>query len=249
MATPQSLNRYSYCLNNPLLYIDPSGYTVVIPLPDQLANLSDEAFSMLAENPTALGEWGLLVDAYHRLENNAPELISTLEGAKETVEIIFNRSLPEGMIGLTSKAYNYDSTHNMIISLRYESDANILACTISHEGFHAAEFLGGRFPGKNKNYSSNEAFAYAFEYAVSLKLGCEEYYSDKSAGHFRKLSPFLPDREINRLVKEGGQFLMVNGYPTAPWYSQFTGQIYPMPNWPPSGRARFLDVARSVWIH
>ncbi len=28
-ANPQSLNRYSYCLNNPLKYVDPSGYTVV----------------------------------------------------------------------------------------------------------------------------------------------------------------------------------------------------------------------------
>ena len=25
-ANPQSLNRYSYCLNNPLRYIDPSGH-------------------------------------------------------------------------------------------------------------------------------------------------------------------------------------------------------------------------------
>ncbi|MEA1958812.1 MAG: RHS repeat-associated core domain-containing protein [Chloroflexota bacterium] len=25
-ANPQSLNRYSYCLNNPLKYIDPSGH-------------------------------------------------------------------------------------------------------------------------------------------------------------------------------------------------------------------------------
>jgi RHS repeat-associated protein len=29
-ASPQSLNRYSYCLNNPLKYIDPSGTTVQI---------------------------------------------------------------------------------------------------------------------------------------------------------------------------------------------------------------------------
>jgi hypothetical protein len=31
-ANPQSLNRYSYCLNNPLKYIDPSGHVIVIPL-------------------------------------------------------------------------------------------------------------------------------------------------------------------------------------------------------------------------
>ena len=29
-ANPQSFNRYSYCLNNPLKYIDPSGYNVEI---------------------------------------------------------------------------------------------------------------------------------------------------------------------------------------------------------------------------
>jgi hypothetical protein len=29
-ANPQTLNRYSYCLNNPLKYVDPSGHTVQI---------------------------------------------------------------------------------------------------------------------------------------------------------------------------------------------------------------------------
>jgi RHS repeat-associated protein len=30
-ANPQSFNRYSYCLNNPLKYIDPSGLNVILP--------------------------------------------------------------------------------------------------------------------------------------------------------------------------------------------------------------------------
>jgi RHS repeat-associated protein len=34
LYNPQSLNRYSYCLNNPLRFIDPSGYT---PLDDYIA--------------------------------------------------------------------------------------------------------------------------------------------------------------------------------------------------------------------
>ena len=31
---PQSLNRYTYCLNNPLIYVDPSGYSYYILPPD-----------------------------------------------------------------------------------------------------------------------------------------------------------------------------------------------------------------------
>jgi RHS repeat-associated protein len=31
-ANPQSLNRYSYCLNNPLKYVDPSGHGVKVPM-------------------------------------------------------------------------------------------------------------------------------------------------------------------------------------------------------------------------
>jgi RHS repeat-associated protein len=31
MFNPQSLNRYSYCLNNPLVYVDPSGHDEIIP--------------------------------------------------------------------------------------------------------------------------------------------------------------------------------------------------------------------------
>jgi RHS repeat-associated protein len=34
LFNPQSLNRYSYCLNNPLIYVDPSGHDEEIMLPD-----------------------------------------------------------------------------------------------------------------------------------------------------------------------------------------------------------------------
>jgi hypothetical protein len=45
---PQSLNRYSYCLNNPLKYIDPSGYeTTVINSDGQSKTLTDEEVAKL----------------------------------------------------------------------------------------------------------------------------------------------------------------------------------------------------------
>ena len=31
-ANPQTLNRYSYCINNPLKYIDPTGHYVEFPI-------------------------------------------------------------------------------------------------------------------------------------------------------------------------------------------------------------------------
>jgi RHS repeat-associated protein len=49
-ANPQTLNRYSYCLNNPLRYIDPSGHVGEEPqteseLMDALINLGDRCNS------------------------------------------------------------------------------------------------------------------------------------------------------------------------------------------------------------
>jgi RHS repeat-associated protein len=40
---PQSLNRYSYCHNNPLIYIDPSGYTPEDPNPNDCGSCNDPA--------------------------------------------------------------------------------------------------------------------------------------------------------------------------------------------------------------
>jgi RHS repeat-associated protein len=42
---PQSLNRYSYCLNNPLIYVDPSGHQEEIP-PEAYAAMAEQSYNM-----------------------------------------------------------------------------------------------------------------------------------------------------------------------------------------------------------
>ncbi|MFC1920431.1 RHS repeat domain-containing protein [Chloroflexota bacterium] len=46
-ANPQSFNRYSYCLNNPLKYVDPSGHIVEFENEDYLMSLPDVVWAFM----------------------------------------------------------------------------------------------------------------------------------------------------------------------------------------------------------
>jgi RHS repeat-associated protein len=102
-ANPQTLNRYSYCLNNPLKYIDPSGHDVHIgstdvsdlkDILDQINEANEWAFGPSAALMAAfwdayngLGEnWVDLFDAWERLAKDEPAYTQHME---ESV-IIFN---------------------------------------------------------------------------------------------------------------------------------------------------------------
>ncbi len=65
-GSPQTLNRYVYCLNNPLKYIDPAGTETEPPDPQQTA---EEVFKRLQYiDPNALNEVQGLLDAGKQLE-------------------------------------------------------------------------------------------------------------------------------------------------------------------------------------
>jgi RHS repeat-associated protein len=75
---PQSLNRYSYCLNNPLKYIDPSGHIVGYAP-------SDPGMDYMA----MVVEYYQLKEAWEEMKKNNPELAQSLEESEELVTIMW----------------------------------------------------------------------------------------------------------------------------------------------------------------
>jgi RHS repeat-associated protein len=82
-ANPQSFNRYNYCLNNPLKYVDPSGRKVYIPgLGDVESITMDSWIWLMHMTPEARGEVLTAVEAYSQLRGAAPELTNMMEGSE-----------------------------------------------------------------------------------------------------------------------------------------------------------------------
>ncbi len=54
---PQSLNRYSYCLNNPLVYVDPSGHIAWSNLFDKIGSMFSSLASKFIEMLAGAGRW------------------------------------------------------------------------------------------------------------------------------------------------------------------------------------------------
>jgi RHS repeat-associated protein len=92
-ANPQSFNRYSYCLNNPLKYIDPNGQKVYIPGIGDVENITMDSWIWLMHmTPEARGEVLTLLGAYESFREYHPEQAAKLEGLNETVNIEFGET-------------------------------------------------------------------------------------------------------------------------------------------------------------
>ena len=76
-ATPQAFNRYSYCLNNPLEYIDPSGYDAYLALlqhyekQPQIEDYAGEYSSSYSTTVTDLSYWKPRPPPFFVAPNNA----------------------------------------------------------------------------------------------------------------------------------------------------------------------------------
>jgi hypothetical protein len=98
-ANPQTWNRFSYALNNPLKYVDPDGRTIVNELTDPIAHLTaDDAllFSPIAQDlhadpnvtvtltngtldPTGSGEYGATSDIQFDAESGTSTVLVTID--------------------------------------------------------------------------------------------------------------------------------------------------------------------------
>jgi RHS repeat-associated protein len=146
---PQSLNRYSYVLNNPLKYLDPSGHVELLFEDSLLQEAYDLGYDALVslyydeQIPQAFIEWLLLA-----------------EGEVYISWSIFG--LDEGAITL---GVSWANEQHIGLDLYLQSKTiEKISTIVFHELWHA-------FEGSMTDSVYEEACAYKFEYLISIELG------------------------------------------------------------------------------
>jgi hypothetical protein len=125
---PQTLNRFSYCLNNPLKYVDPSGCTIKLS-----AEATDE---QIQEFERAI--------AYLQTTKTGAILIQKLMDSPEVFTIVFINADVAKRVGDTyddkTKTISWDPTAGAVLN-----DQSILspALALAHEMGHGAQQLDG----------------------------------------------------------------------------------------------------------
>jgi hypothetical protein len=111
-ANPQSFNRYSYCLNNPLKYIDPNGQKVYIPGIGDVENITMDSWIWLMHmTPEARGEVMAAIGAWTSFETE-----HTLKAARyKNSKNIYRISL-ETMDSRDVSTSNSDNWRSMYIT-------------------------------------------------------------------------------------------------------------------------------------
>jgi hypothetical protein len=85
---PQSFNRYTYVLNNPLKYVDPTGHIVNVQGIGDINDISIDDWANLILMPSeSVNKIMTLLQAYQTVRGTAPTETKILEDAKETYTI------------------------------------------------------------------------------------------------------------------------------------------------------------------
>jgi RHS repeat-associated protein len=165
---PQSLNRYSYCYNNPLKYSDPSGHIVTINGIDVsqwgMAKLFFSA-SCNDQGLNAINEGSNLYSAYSMLNGVSPEITNALEKDKQITNVTWGAT--GSTLGLTTIS-SADSTRTSVSlnqrALTQEGAAGI-ATVLAHEFIHASAIAAD--PTVYYDYSCyEESIAFQFQAKV-----------------------------------------------------------------------------------
>ena len=188
---PQTLNRYSYCTNNPLIYTDPSGRIVEFENTNQIHEL-------LLEGPNGpswclVQDYFALVGAWVSLGTEVPELTSYLENRPETIVI--------GSADLSAKSESGETLAFTLIGGNITIDTgtidmglNVTTAILGHEALHAA-FEVSRV-GVTLDSIAEEAFCYNMQYSLDVALtgSC----SNTLAVACQSFNPWLPVTELNQ---------------------------------------------------
>jgi RHS repeat-associated protein len=168
-ANPQTLNRYSYGLNNPLKYTDPSGYWVnlggdfIAEVQDAIAN--GDLWAWETGLRLYQEKYGRLAEAWYKLSTVRQALTNTLDYCPERIDLITGDIDTQG-----SETYNAGCvtiTIDSSLSLMTE----YLVGLLSEECYHAvvdieAERRGTWF----WDTWAEEAFGHALNWQVTTKL-------------------------------------------------------------------------------
>ena len=136
---PQSFNRYTYVLNNPLKYIDPTGRIVDIQGIGDVNDISIDDWANLILMPAeSVKKIMTLIQAYQTVRDNAPTETQILEDAKETYTIKWGNTgnfpdskfdVDSGTIILNTNLQYADSFHisNQIQGNVYDAANNFVS--------------------------------------------------------------------------------------------------------------------------
>ena len=249
-ADPQSFNRYSYCLNNPLKYTDPSGHEVYINdynVTTMYDIISSYWYYTDISQELVNAFTSPLFQAYNTLRGTALELTGYVENAKEKINIDWKymNPNPDGSIpgGYYSPGKNGGSVY--LNSAKQGVGSNELACLIGHELFHATIWIGLGLGDTKNNFAANEIFAYSLEYRIGLRLNVER---GGYAKEFGDVHPWIPKCGLDYRIPRGAQFM----YDTSLNYMVPPGLLTgskPLPSWHKSDKTgdKFLTIAKSVW--
>ncbi len=191
-ASPQSFNRYSYCLNNPLKYTDPSGQTVyieginVLDIPNALNYYDPRWFASIKEtnkDTYFLKEY----KAYNELRGIAQELIQVLEDSDRIIKIVEN-----------DIDANAQSIGGLIeISPSRLKDVKDAAASMAHEFFHQLVDIRG-VDDNNSRYE--EACAWSYHAAVDKALG--KGFPNDTSVFIDHMIPSMSDAEVDRFLRQ-----------------------------------------------
>ena len=109
-TNPQSLNRYSYVLNNPLKYTDPSGLEVKFENEEYILSLLDPDIIILKDSPLGkmIDKWATARIAWEKLKKEEPKYTQYMEKSDITFKITD--------IALPSKTISFNIDNMPIIS-------------------------------------------------------------------------------------------------------------------------------------
>jgi RHS repeat-associated protein len=229
-GNPQTLNRYSYCLNNPLAYTDPTGNIVDFYV-DGFSALYDLRFLMESEEFVNSQTWKgflALFNAWNSLDEVAHNLTHELETAegtdpftREKSPLLFTISwgtLP-GDLGectrLTKLFVNPASWCEIHLNPSLLLEQGGVVAVLAHESFHAYNHSlsekDNMWFTKPIDSKDQEAIANSFGFWVSWMCGTP--YSGVAG--YTYLNPFVDERTFRARV-DVGVYQLRDKYPGLP---------------------------------
>ena len=200
-ANPQTLNSYSYCVNNPLKYVDPSGHEVTFAIFDFI----NACYEAGIDPGEAYQEFQTLLAAWELLSEVEPEVTQIIEDSA-AVFVIMSGNLSERTLG--TSILSSDGTGGYVILDINQINPDRegvegIAVVLAHESIHCAvyalEIAIGLAPHTPTQYE--ETIAFQFQYHVTKELE----YSSGPGWRFWEYFLSTPMQDSYNLAKRATQ--------------------------------------------
>jgi len=200
-ANPQTLNRYSYVLNNPLRYVDPSGHIVTIMnyfITGTVIHPDGSISCTYAHDDT-------LIQAWRNFKNACPAMAEFLVEAKEEYVVTF------GELGPQTGGKYQDDTQYIIVDNQYKGDVVNSSITVTHEAAHAIAGMGD-----NSIFEETVAYQMSFYMADYLDVGLDFPRLNTDTAEGLSLWPILDTTGLGQVKTDWQGTIYRNLDPFAP---------------------------------